>query len=207
MGKLIVNVDKIVNIEEAVKLCPFNAIENNNGNIEINAGCKVCKICIKNGPDGAFEFIEDEIVEIDKNQWRGIAVYVEHEGGEIHPVTIELIGKAKELAAKVNYPVYALFIGNKISKMAKELLHFGVDEVFTYDYKELNNFRIEPYTAVFEDFINKVKPSTVLVGATNIGRSLAPRVAARFRTGLTADCTVLDIKENSDLVQIRNLYN
>ena len=75
-----------------------------------------------------------------------------------------------------------------------------------YDKKELEDFRIEPYTFVFSDFINKVKPSSILVGATTVGRSLAPRVAARFRTGLTADCTVLDVKENSDLVQIRPAF-
>jgi electron transfer flavoprotein alpha subunit len=81
-----------------------------------------------------------------------------------------------------------------------------VDEVFVYDNEELKDFRIEPYTAVFEDFINKVKPTAILVGATTVGRSLAPRVAARFRTGLTADCTILDIKENTDLVQIRPAF-
>jgi electron transfer flavoprotein alpha subunit len=81
-----------------------------------------------------------------------------------------------------------------------------VDEVFVYDYEELKDFRIEPYTAAFEDFIEKVKPSSLLVGATTIGRSLAPRVAARFRTGLTADCTRLEMKENTDLVQIRPAF-
>ena len=72
--------------------------------------------------------------------------------------------------------------------------------------RELKDFRIEPYTAAFEDFVNKVKPSSLLVGATTIGRSLAPRVAARFRTGLTADCTMLEMKENTDLVQIRPAF-
>jgi len=81
-----------------------------------------------------------------------------------------------------------------------------VDEIFVYDYPELKDFRIEPYTAAFEDFVNKVKPSSLLVGATTIGRSLAPRVAARFRTGLTADCTMLKMKENTDLVQIRPAF-
>jgi electron transfer flavoprotein alpha subunit len=91
-------------------------------------------------------------------------------------------------------------------KKAEELLHYGVDEVFVYDEAELKEFRIEPYTAAFEDFISKVKPSAVLIGATTMGRSLAPRVAARFRTGLTADCTKLEMKENTDLVQIRPAF-
>lgn len=206
MGKLIVNQDKIPNIEELIKICPFGALENNGGKVEINAGCKMCKICVKKGPAGAVEFIEEEIIEIDKSLWKGIAVYVDHVEGEIHPVTFELIGKAKELASKINHPVYCVFMGENIKDKGEELLHYGVDEVFIYDDAELKDFRIEPYTAVFEDFINKVKPTAILVGATTIGRSLAPRVAARFRTGLTADCTILDIKENTDLVQIRPAF-
>ena len=206
MGKLIVNQDKIPSIDELIKICPFGALENNGGKVEINAGCKMCKLCVKKGPVGAVEFIEEEIIEIDKSLWNGIAVYVDHVGGEIHPVTLELIGKAKELASKINHPVYCIFMGENIKDKGEELLHYGVDEVFIYDDAELKDFRIEPYTAVFEDFINKVKPTAILVGATTIGRSLAPRVAARFRTGLTADCTILDIKENTDLVQIRPAF-
>jgi Electron transfer flavoprotein, alpha subunit len=206
MGKLIVNQDKIPNIDELIKICPFGAMENNGGKVEINAGCKMCKICVRKGPVGAVEFIEEEIIEIDKSLWMGIAVYVDHVEGEIHPVTLELIGKAKELASKINHPVYCVFMGENIKDKGEELLHYGVDEVFIYDDPELKDFRIEPYTAVFEDFINKVKPTAILVGATTIGRSLAPRVAARFKTGLTADCTILDIKENTDLVQIRPAF-
>jgi len=85
-------------------------------------------------------------------------------------------------------------------------LYYGVDKVFIYDAPQFNDFRIEPYTAAFCDFIDKVKPSSVLVGATNLGRQLAPRVAARCKAGLTADCTVLEMKENTDLVQIRPAF-
>lgn len=206
MARIIVNQDKIKDIEAAVKLCPFNAIENNDGVVEINAGCKMCKICVNKGDEGAFVFDEGEVIEIDKDAWKGVTVYVEHTEGVIHPVTIELIGKAKELAAKIDHPVYAIFIGHNIQKQAEELRYYGVDEVFVYDEPELEYFKIEPYTAAFEDFINNTKPSTILVGATTVGRSLAPRVAARFKTGLTADCTVLEMKDNTDLVQIRPAF-
>jgi electron transfer flavoprotein alpha subunit len=206
MGKLVVNQDKITNIEELLKICPFGALENNNGKVEINGACKMCRLCVKNGPKGAVEYIEEAIKEIDKSAWKGIGVYVDHVDGEIHPVTYELIGKARELAGKINHPVYAVFVGNNISHKAEELLHYGVDKVFVYDNEALEYFRIEPYTAAFEDFVNKIKPTALLVGATTIGRSLAPRIAARFKTGLTADCTILDIKENTDLVQIRPAF-
>lgn len=206
MGKLVVNQEKITNIEELLKICPFGALENNKGKVEINGACKMCRLCVKNGPKGAVEYIEEEIKEIDKSAWKGIGVYVDHVDGEIHPVTYELIGKARELAGKINHPVYAVFVGNNISHKAEELLHYGVDKVFVYDDEALKYFRIEPYTAAFEDFVNKIKPTALLVGATTIGRSLAPRIAARFKTGLTADCTILDIKENTDLVQIRPAF-
>jgi electron transfer flavoprotein alpha subunit len=208
MGKLICNQDKVnqSNIDELVKVCPFGAIEYKEGKIEVNAACKMCKICVKKGPAGVMEFVETETVKIDKSLWKGIGVYVDHVEGEIHPVTMELIGKARELAAVVNFQVYCVFIGFNIKDKAEELLHYGVDEVYVYDYKELKDFRIEPYTAAFEDFVNKVKPSSLLVGATTVGRSLAPRLAARFRTGLTADCTILEMKENTDLVQIRPAF-
>ena len=206
MAKIVIDQSKIKDIEKTLELCPFGAIENNDGKIEISAACKMCKICVQQGDEGAFQFIEDEVVAIDKDQWKGIAVYVDHLEGEIHPVTLELIGKAKELAGQLDYPVYAIYMGHNIEESAKDLLHYGVDEVFVYDDVELRHFRIEPYAAVFEDFIDKNKPSIILVGATTVGRSLAPRVAARFQTGLTADCTVLEVKDNTDLVQIRPAF-
>jgi electron transfer flavoprotein alpha subunit len=208
MSKLICNQEKVneSNVQQLIKVCPFGAIEYNQGKIEVNAGCKMCKLCVKKGPLGVMEFVETEASKVDKGLWNGIGVYVDHVEGDIHPVTMELIGNARELASVVNFPVYCVFIGHNILEKAEELLHYGIDEVFVYDYEELKDFRIEPYTAAFEDFVNKVKPSSLLVGATTVGRSLAPRVAARFRTGLTADCTILEMKENTDLVQIRPAF-
>lgn len=207
MVKLVINQEKINDIDEFIKICPFGAIENIHGKVEINAGCKMCKLCVKKGPEGAAVLVEEKAeVKLDKSKWQGITVYVDHIDGEIHPVTFELIGKARELADKVGHKVYCVFMGDGISDKAKELLHYGVDEVYVYDYKELKHFKIDSYTSVFEDFINMVKPAAILVGATTVGRQLAPRAAARFRTGLTADCTILDINENTDLVQIRPAF-
>ncbi|EIW27005.1 Electron transfer flavoprotein alpha/beta-subunit, partial [Pelosinus fermentans A11] len=143
---------------------------------------------------------------VNKDEWKGIAVYADHVDGAVHPVTYELIGKAKEMAAVTGQEVYVLFMGKDIREKSEEILHYGADKVFLYDKEELARFKIEPYTAVFEDFINKVKPSSILVGATTVGRQLAPRVAARMKTGLTADCTILEMNENTDLSQIRPAF-
>ena len=206
MGKLIVHNENIKDKNEFIKICPFNALETDGNTVSVNSACKMCKICVKNSKNNEMEFAEEVAPKIDKSLWNGIMVYVDHVEGEIHPVTYELIGKAKELAKKVGYEVSCLFMGSSISKEAENLLYYGVDKVYVYDNKNLENFRIEPYTAVFEDCINKNKPSVILVGATTVGRQLAPRVAARFKTGLTADCTILDIEENTDLVQIRPAF-
>ena len=206
MGKLVIN-HNLVTAEKAealVSLCPFGAISYAGGKLDISSGCKMCKMCVRKG-GGLVDFIE-ETKEIDKALWRGICVYADCTAGAIHRVTFELIGKARELASVTGHPVYALLIGHNTAESAKKLLYYGVDKVFVYDHPELADFRIEPYTAAFCDFIEKEKPSSILVGATNLGRQLAPRVAARCRTGLTADCTVLQMKENTDLVQIRPAF-
>ncbi|MCI7611503.1 MAG: electron transfer flavoprotein subunit alpha/FixB family protein [Selenomonadaceae bacterium] len=207
MGRLIVHQDKVTDIAAMVALCPFKALEDNNGKLEINAACKLCKLCVKKGQPGAMEFVEEEVgPKVDKSLWNGITVYVDHVEGEIHPVTLELLGKARELADKINHPVQALFLGSDIGDKAQELLHYGVDKVYVVDDPELKDFKIESYTAAFEQYINEVKPSSILVGATPVGRQLAPRVAARFKTGLTADCTILEMHDNTDLVQIRPAF-
>ena len=206
MANLVIDQSKIQNKEEFIKLCPFGALGIENGNVTVGAGCKMCRLCVKKGPPGATTVIEDEVKSIDKSLWRDITVYVDHDDGVIHPVTFELIGKATELASKIGHKVNCLFMGSEITEQAKELLHYGVNKVFVYDMPELQHYITDRYTAVFEDHINQTKPCAILVGATSVGRQLAPRVAARFSTGLTADCTILDMKENTDLVQIRPAF-
>ena len=206
MGKLIINHDLVTpeKAEALVNLCPFGAISYEAGKLDISSGCKMCKMCARKG-QGLVDFVE-ETKQIDKSRWTGICVYADCSGGNIHRVTFELIGKAKELAQVTGHPVYALVIGHDMAACAEQLRYYGVDKVFVYDHPEFADFRMEPYTAAFCDFIEKEKPSSILVGATNLGRQLAPRAAARCRTGLTADCTVLQMKENTDLVQIRPAF-
>lgn len=191
--------------EKLVKVCPFGAISYDGKNLSIGPECKLCKACVRQS-DGAIVFEEEKGPSVDKSQWNGILVFCEHFKGKIHNVTFELLGKAKELASVTGHKVMALMIGSKIADQAKELYCYGADEVYVYDNPGLENFLIEPYANVFEDFVQKIKPSSILVGATNIGRSLAPRVAARLGTGLTADCTSLEMTKDTDLVQIRPAF-
>ncbi|MDD3832824.1 MAG: electron transfer flavoprotein subunit alpha/FixB family protein [Oscillospiraceae bacterium] len=202
---LVIHQERIVDKKQFIECCPFHAMEIVDGDVQINAACKMCKLCVNKSKNGEVEYLEDKVA-VDKSQWSGICVYVDYEDGDIHPVTFELIGKARELAEKSGQSVFCLLLGSDVGTAAEALLHYGVDAVFVYDTPRLGHFQIEPYTAAFEDFVNRNKPSVILVGATPVGRQLAPRLAARLRTGLTADCTVLDILDNTDLVQIRPAF-
>ncbi len=191
---------------QLVELCPFGAISRQGSVISIGAGCKMCQMCVRKGPAGAVTYQPAPRADVDKSFWKGIAVFGEYNRGQLHNVTLELLGKARQLAGVTGEKVYAVLIGCRIKPLAETLLEYGADAVYVYDDPALDDFRMDTYTAAFSDFITKVKPSSILVGATNIGRSLAPRLAARFHTGLTADCTRLEMKPDSDLVQIRPAF-
>lgn len=206
MGIIEVRHDKCDLCKRCIEVCPFGAVEVESGRISINSACKICKLCIKKCPKEAIVIAIDPRPIVNKEDWKGVMVFVEHQDGKIHPVTFELIGKARQLAGKINHPVYCVFIGSGIGQKAKELINYGVDRIFVYDYEPLKHYRVDVYADVFENCINRVKPAIILVGATSVGRSLAPRLSTRFRTGLTADCTKLEVKENTDLVQIRPAF-
>lgn len=208
MGFIKVNQEKVdAKIADRLKkLCPFNAFDYDDQYLTINAACKVCKVCVNKGPNGVCEFIEEQVVSIDKTKYKGITVYVEQLENKAHPVAWELIGKAKELAKKTNEPVYALVIGNDIQDIVEEALTYGVDKVFAYQSENYKYFNVETYVNVLETYFKQYKNNIFLLGGTPQGRSFAPRIAARLKTGLTADCTMLDIKENGDLLQIRPAF-
>ena len=186
--------------------CPFGAIDMKDGKPELNAACKVCGICVKNCPEKAILKLETKVDSVDKSKWNDILVFAEVSGGQLHPVCLELIGKARELAKNVRYQVKAVLVGSGVSAFAEELRHYGVSEIAVYDDPALSYFRADAYAACVEDYIKFAHPSVVLVGATSLGRSLAPRLSTRFHTGLTADCTKLELRENTDLVQIRPAF-
>ncbi|MBR0406592.1 MAG: electron transfer flavoprotein subunit alpha, partial [Clostridia bacterium] len=186
--------------------CPFGAIDMPNGKPELNAACKVCGICVKTCPEKAIIKLETKQDSVDKSQWKDILVFAEVSGGRLHPVSLELIGKARELGTPIGFKVKAVLVGKDVQPFAEELRHYGVSEIAVYDDPELSYFRADAYAACVEDYIQAARPSVVLVGATSLGRSLAPRLATRFHTGLTADCTTLELRENTDLVQIRPAF-
>lgn len=208
MAYIKVNNDKVTPeiAKKLIDLCPFNAFEYTDMYLSINASCKICKMCVKKGPDGVCELVETVKPCVDKSLYKGIAVYVEQRDNIAHPVSWELIGKAKELSLITNEDVFAIVIGNDIKKMTEEALSYGVDRVFGYEHDAYKDFDVEVYTNVIEHFYKTYQNNVILFGSTPQGRSFAPRIAARLKTGLTADCTMLDIKPDGDLLQIRPAF-
>ena len=126
-------------------------------------------------------------------EYKGVYVFAQQVDNEISGIAFELLGKAKELAAPLNTDVTAVLIGSDVKGLADQLAEYGADKVIVVDDPELKEYRTEPYAHALASVINKYKPEIMLVGATAIGRDLGPTVSARVATGLTADCTVLEI--------------
>ena len=126
-------------------------------------------------------------------EYKGVYVFAQQVDNEISSIAFELLGKAKDLAKDLNTEVTAVLLGSDIKGLADQLAEYGADKVIVVDDPELKDYRTEPYAHALASVINKYKPEIMLVGATAIGRDLGPRVSARVATGLTADCTVLEI--------------
>ena len=131
--------------------------------------------------------------EMNLEEYKGVYVFAQQVDNELSSIAFELIGKGKDLAADLGTEVTAVLIGSDVKGLADELAAYGADKVIVVDDPELKDYRTEPYTHALSSVIEKYKPEIVLVGATAIGRDLGPKVSARVKTGLTADCTVLEI--------------
>jgi electron transfer flavoprotein alpha subunit len=191
--------------QACVSACPFGAIEMRDGKAYITEACRVCGQCVDVCPVSAIIMRETEVTAPSKN--KGVMIYAEMFQGELHKVAYELLGKGQELAAQLMEPVYATIIGSDLNVAADELVKRGADKVFIYDQPDLKQFRDDPYSDLLAQCIKEEDPSICLIGATSIGRSMGPRVAAKLHTGLTADCTGLDIDPETGLLrQTRPAY-
>lgn len=189
-----------------VSACPFGAITIVGGKAQIGDACRVCGACEPACPMKAITIKKSDGPQSFAD-WRGVLVYAEQREGKVHPVAYELLGRGRELASTLGEPVYAIVVGSGLAKAAEELVKRGADKVLTYDHPSLATYRDDPYSQILTEAVKELKPSIFLIGATSIGRALGPRVAAKLRTGLTADCTSLDIDPQMKvLLQTRPAY-
>lgn len=206
---IVVNLDKCKGCEECLAICPYDAIEMRGGKAFINEYCNFCKTCLSICPEGAIEEIEEAPVSLQSSaitDFKGILVFAEQREGRIVPVSYELLGIGRNLAEDLNVELStALFGASK--QEAEELIKWGADKVYFCGDPMFEKFNDEPYARLLSSIIETYKPEVVLAGATPIGRSFIPRVAARLGTGLTADCTSLLIdKETRNLLQVRPAF-
>ena len=136
-----------------------------------------------------------------------VLVFAEQEDGEIHQVSFELLGKGRELADRLEVQLNAVLLGWQIEDKALELVYRGADNVFLYDHPSLRDFDVIRYGRNIVKLVRETRPDIFLIGATRIGRTLAPRIAAALRTGLTADCVDLDLDDEGNLIQIRPAFS
>ncbi|WP_320017751.1 electron transfer flavoprotein subunit alpha/FixB family protein [Labilibaculum manganireducens] len=139
-------------------------------------------------------------------EYKGIYVFIEQREGIIQNVALELLGQARKLADELNDKVYAMLLGHQITDQAQSLIARGADEVIVVDAPELKEYTTEPYTQAICQIINERKPESLFIGATTLGRDLGPRVSARVGTGLTADCTKIEIGENGEMLMTRPAF-
>jgi len=139
--------------------------------------------------------------------YKGVWVFAEQRDGVLQKVSLELLGKGKEIASKLGAPLTAILLGSNVDKLAEELVAYGADKVLVANSHLLKHFTTDAYTKVIAQLANERKPEVIMVGASYLGRDLAPRIAARLVTGLTADCTGLDVDMTTrNLLQTRPAF-
>lgn len=143
---------------------------------------------------------------MEKSEYKNVYVFIEQREGTIQPVALELLGKARELADTLHEKVVALFPGYGLENQCQTLIEYGADQVVHIDAPELKDYITEEYSQAIHQAIMHFRPSIVLIGASTIGRDLGPRLSARLETGLTADCTKLEISDEGELMMTRPAF-
>ncbi len=199
--------EKCVGCGMCLRACPFGAIELENNIAVIKDKCVACGACIESCKFDAIIMRKHEQVNEPEDNFQDVWVFAEQKDGEIQPVVFELLGEGRKLADKRGQKLAAVLLGEKVKDRCQELFERGADKVYLLESAELKQYRDEPYSRAMVKLIREYKPEIVLTGATTIGRSLIPRVAVELKTGLTADCTALDIdEENGLLLQTRPAF-
>jgi len=140
-------------------------------------------------------------------EFKGVMVFAEQEDGKIHPVSYELLGKGRDIADKLGVELSCVLLGFQMKNEVSELIYHGADKIFLYDHPSLENFDVIRYKQNIVNLVKEEKPEIFLLGATHLGRSLGPRIAAALKTGLTADCIDLKMDEEGNLIQIRPAFS
>ncbi len=189
-------------------ICPYGGIKLVNDKAQLTSECSACGLCVEECPTKAILLIrEGSVKQVDISKYKGVWVIGEHYSNNIEGVVYELVEKGRELADKLNVDLTVVLLGSQLDDELEEFGQYGVDVVIYIMSPVLENYYSELYVKILTNLIKKNKPEIVLMGATPIGRDFAPRISKRLNTGLTADCTGLDIdSECKNLLQTRPTF-
>jgi electron transfer flavoprotein alpha subunit len=198
--------DKCTGCKLCIKACPFSAIiiEGELAVIDL-AKCTLCGACVDACKLGAIELSKEthaahKLTPQELTQYKDVWVFAEQQNGKVQSVVFELLGKGRELANKLGVNLCAVFLGENIGNQLEQLFWRGADLIYVVESAKLKDYLSEPYGNALAELILEYRPEIVLCGATSLGRSLIPRVAAAIGTGLTADCTGLEIEQDKRLL-------
>jgi len=193
--------DKCTGCEACAAVCPFAAIRMDNKKAVMLNNCILCGACLSSCEFGALDLREENVRESSNlSEYKGVCVFGEQRDGTPVSVVMELLGQGRKLADQLQVPLSVALLCENGKETASMLIAYGADIVYLVDNPALKQFNDEVYADVFVQLVNQYKPEIVLIGGTTYGRSLAPRVSSRLNTGLTADCTGLEIDMNKRLL-------
>ena len=195
-----IEVDLCNACKRCIRACPYGAIEMKGDKAHILERCTSCGACLEVCKEEAIlSDIEPRVIP-DFSDRKGVWVFAEQREGNLARVSLELLGKAQELAGQLSDEVSALLLGSQVSAMADTLIEYGAEKVFLVEHSALRDYRTVAYTEVVEELVKRYQPNILLMGATHLGRDLAPRVSRRVGVGLTADCTELTIDPDEGIL-------
>lgn len=195
-----IETDLCTGCRRCLRACPYDAVEMRDGKAFVRDRCTSCGACLEACKDDAI-LTDAEPREIpDFSDRQGVWVFAEQCEGKLHRVSLELLGKAQGLAQELQQEVSAVLLGSQVSSLTKPLLGYGAQKVHLANHRTLKDFRTTAYAEVMETLVSQYKPNILLIGATHLGRDLAPRLARLVGSGLTADCTELHIDPDEGIL-------
>jgi electron transfer flavoprotein alpha subunit len=211
MALLIIDRELCIGCEACVDACAFDAIHLDEQDIAVaNENCTACGACIDECPTEALHLPGAEtpiIITPDLGEYEGVWFWVEQFEGQAGSISWEMAGKGRQLADQLGVALTACVLGSGVEHIAQEAVSYGADRVFLVDDPTLGTYRTDPYAVVMVDLVERYKPEILIMGASSRGRDLAGSIATRLVTGLTADCTGLDVDpETRQLRQTRPAF-
>lgn len=204
MANLLIDAKTCTGCEACIPTCPFGALSMDKGVAVVNEKCTFCGACVDVCPVSAITLEKDEkVATMDVSAYKNVWVFIEHERGKVSNVSFELLGEGRKLADVLGCQICGMLLsdGDGIDGFIKEAIAYGAEKVYVTESPVLKEYRTDPYATGAVNLIRKYKPEIVLFGATTQGRDFAGTVATTLETGLTADCTGLDIDLESKLLR------